>query len=143
MKRMEVYPLETDRIRPNDSLVEPIISALDKARLNPRNSDIIVVASKVVAVSEGNLEHSGIRTSRAVSRMASKYEMDPAFTRTILDEADRVFGGVRGAILTLKDGDAVANAGADQKNAPVGTIVLWPRAPDRSARKLRRRLEEH
>jgi coenzyme F420-0:L-glutamate ligase len=44
---------------------------------------------------------------------------------------------VKGALLTVKNGDAVANAGIDRKNAPDGAVVLWPRNADLSARKIR------
>ena len=62
--------------------------------------------------------------------------MDSQFVQIVLDEADTILGGVKGALLTIKNGDAVANAGIDQKNAPPHSVVLWPLDPDRSARKI-------
>jgi coenzyme F420-0:L-glutamate ligase len=38
----------------------------------------------------------------------------------------------------VKNGDAVANAGIDQKNAPEGAVVLWPLNADLSAKNIRR-----
>jgi coenzyme F420-0:L-glutamate ligase len=52
-----------------------------------------------------------------------------------------VVGGVKGALLTVKNGDAVANAGIDRKNAPEGAVVLWPRKPDLSASSIRRSIQ--
>jgi coenzyme F420-0:L-glutamate ligase len=59
--------------------------------------------------------------------------MDSRFVQTILDEADVVVGGVPGALLTIVERDATANAGVDQKNSPHGTVVLWPKNPDMTA----------
>src|SRR5207302_11131690 len=40
-------------------------------------------------------------------------------------------------LLSVKNGNAVANAGIDRKNAPEGAVVLWPRNADLSAKKIR------
>lgn len=144
MKGMRLLPLHSTLFRANTALDEPIIYALSKARVRPRDGDILAVASKAVAISEGAVELSAnVRVSAEAARYAKRYNMDMKFVQTVMDDADTFYNGVPGAILTLKDGDAVANAGADQKNAPPGTIVLWPKNPDRSARRLRRRLEGH
>jgi coenzyme F420-0:L-glutamate ligase / coenzyme F420-1:gamma-L-glutamate ligase len=141
MERMEVYPLKSRLLRPGDSLDDSIVNALRSARLRLRNGDLIAVASKVVAVSEGNIVRlSSVRPSRKARELAHRYKMDPRFVQIVLDESDKVYSGVRGALLTQKDGDAVANAGADQKNAPVGYAVLWPRNSDRTSRELRAKL---
>jgi coenzyme F420-0:L-glutamate ligase / coenzyme F420-1:gamma-L-glutamate ligase len=142
MERMEVYPLKSGLLRPGDSLDDIIASALRSARLRLRNGDLIAVASKVVAVSEGNIVRlSSVHPSRKARELAHRYKMDPRFVQIVLNESDKVYSGVRGALLTLKDGDAVANAGADQKNAPVGYAVLWPRNSDKTSRKLRAQME--
>jgi coenzyme F420-0:L-glutamate ligase/coenzyme F420-1:gamma-L-glutamate ligase len=140
--RMEVYPLKSTLLEPADSLEDSIANALRLARVKPRNGDIIAVASKVVAISEGNIVRlSRVHPSRNARELAHRYKMDPRFVQIVLDESDKVYSGVRGALLTLKDGDAVANAGADQKNAPLGYAVLWPRNSDRTSRLLRSQLE--
>jgi coenzyme F420-0:L-glutamate ligase / coenzyme F420-1:gamma-L-glutamate ligase len=142
MERMEVYPLKSGLLRPGDSLDDSIVNALRSARLRLRNGDLIAVASKVVAVSEGNIVRlSSVHPSKKARELAHRYKMDSRFVQIVLDESDKVYSGVRGALLTLKDGDAVANAGADQKNAPVGYAVLWPRNSDKTSRKLRAQME--
>jgi coenzyme F420-0:L-glutamate ligase len=62
--------------------------------------------------------------------------LPPRFVQVVIDEADRVIGGVKGVLLTVTAGDATANSGVDRKNAPSNTVVLWPKNPDLSARKL-------
>src|SRR2546422_1847188 len=140
--RMEVYPLKSSILKPGDSLQESIADALRLGRVRPRNGDVIAVASKVVAVVEGNMVRlSSVRSSKRARRLAQRYKMDPEFVQVVLNESAKVYSGVKGALLTLKDGDAVANAGADQKNAPLGYAVLWPRDSDKTSRKLRAEME--
>ncbi len=59
----------------------------------------------------------------------------------MVDEADKIYGGVKGAVLTMKEGHATANAGIDRKNAPDNTVVLWPQNPKKSARQLQNGLK--
>ena len=140
--RMEVYPLKSSILKPGDSLQESIADALSISRIRPHNGDIIAVASKVVAIVEGNMVRlSSVRPSKRARRLAQRYKMDPEFVQVVLNESDKVYSGVNGALLTLKDGDAVANAGADQKNAPLGHAVLWPRDSDKTSRGLRAQME--
>jgi coenzyme F420-0:L-glutamate ligase len=68
--------------------------------------------------------------------------MDQRLGAIVLEEADRILGGVRGFLLTVKNGILTANAGIDLKNCPPGTAILWPKNADRSAALLRKRLEK-
>ena len=96
------------------------------------------MASKAVAIAEGRLRPlSQVRPSRRAIGLGRQYSLPPDFVQVVIDEADQIYGGVKGALLTLKDGEATANAGVDQKNAPEGFVVLWPANPDISARKIR------
>jgi coenzyme F420-0:L-glutamate ligase len=63
--------------------------------------------------------------------------MEPRFAEVVLQEADEVFWGVSKALLTLKDDVLIPNAGVDQKNAPEGCVVLWPKNPFRAAENIR------
>ena len=68
--------------------------------------------------------------------------MPPEFVQVVLEESEKVYGGVPGALLTLKNGQATANAGIDRKNAPGNAVVLWPLDAEASARRLRRKLRK-
>ena len=135
---MELYPLRSSLIRPGDSIVSKFSEALSRRNVRLRDGDIVAMASKAVAIAEGRLRPlSQVRPSRRAIRLGRQYSLPPDFVQVVIDEADQVYGGVKGALLTLKDGEATANAGVDQKNAPEGFVVLWPANPDVSARKIR------
>ncbi len=140
---MEVLPLKSGLIRPRDSLAEAFVEAASKAHVRLRNGDIVAVASKAVAVAENRLLRiSNLKPSEKASRMARKFRLEPSLAQVVLSESDMVIGGVPGALLTIKDGVASANAGVDQKNAPPGFVVLWPRDADASARRFRASLQK-
>jgi coenzyme F420-0:L-glutamate ligase / coenzyme F420-1:gamma-L-glutamate ligase len=136
-------PLRSDIVKPGDPVIDMLSKALDKHRVHLRSRDIVAVSSKIVAISEGRVRDlDSARPSRRASKLAGKYSLDARFVEIVLDEADAVVGGVSGALLAVKDGDAVANAGIDQKNAPPQSVVLWPVNPDMSARRIQTAIKE-
>ncbi len=134
---MELIPLKSELITPGASIAEKIQGSLQRAKVKIRNKDIIAIASKVVATAEGRVTQlNRVMVSRAARELARRHGMPAPVVQVVLDEADEVYGGVTGALLTLKNGDAIANSGVDQKNAPPGSVVLWPLDPGASAKKL-------
>ncbi len=140
---MEVLPLISARIiRPGDSIPKSFVQALRKGKHQLRNKDIVAVASKAVAVAERRIVRlSDISPGRRARQLSKRFRLTPQFAQLVADESDEIYGGVEGALLTLKNGEATANAGADQKNAPKGSAVLWPSRPACSANKIRKSLE--
>ena len=138
---MQLYPLKSKLVLPGDSLSARFIDALSAARLKVRNGDIVAVASKVVSLSEGNLVSlREIKSTDLARRLGRKFEMLPEFAQVVLNEADAVYGGVPGVLLTLKNGNAVANSGVDRKNALGDSVIPWPADSHRSAEMIRRAL---
>ncbi|HDI46586.1 MAG TPA: hypothetical protein ENF82_02135, partial [Candidatus Methanomethylia archaeon] len=135
MAGIKVIPLKLkDKVLPGDDWVLKIISCLNELQLSLMDSDVLVISAKVVSIAEGSaVKLSSIQPTDKAQELAKLYGMDPRFTQLILDEADFVMGGVRGALLTVKRGIFVANAGVDLSNAPPGYAVPWPRDPDKSA----------
>ncbi len=135
---MIVYPLPSQLVRERDAIPELLSEALSKKKIRLRTEDVIAISSKVIAISEGRIRSlSDMMPTRRARKLGGRYSLPPAFVQIVLEEADEVLGGVKGALLTIKDGDAAANAGIDRKNAPEGSVVLWPSNPDSSARKIR------
>lgn len=135
---MIVYAIRSDLARPGDAVPELLFNALAKNRVRLKNLDIVAVSSKIVGIAEKRIRYlDGIKPGSKARKLARKHSITPAFAQAVLDEADKVVGGVNGALLTVKNGDAVANAGIDRKNAPESGVVLWPRNPNLSASRIR------
>jgi coenzyme F420-0:L-glutamate ligase/coenzyme F420-1:gamma-L-glutamate ligase len=136
-------PIETELVQPGQDLGLVITKAFEKRRLRLRRGDVVAVPSKVVSISEGRiLRLDEVHCSKAAARLAKKWRMDNRLAQVVIDEADLVLGGVSGFMLTVKDNVLTPNAGVDSKNSPPGTVTLWPKNPGRSAKRLRKILED-
>jgi coenzyme F420-0:L-glutamate ligase/coenzyme F420-1:gamma-L-glutamate ligase len=135
-KRMRLYAIKTGRVEIDNSIVQVALNSLKKQNLQLENNDILALASKIVAYSEGRLIRvADVEPSEKARKLAGKFDLQPEFAELILREADVVYGGVKKAVLTLKNGIMTANAGIDNKNAPPGFVILWPSNPPEWARR--------
>lgn len=138
---MKLFGISTKLIRHGDNLVDVILEAIKKQGLDIKDRDLLAIASKAVAVAQNRLvKLSSIEPSEEAKMLAEKYELEPSFVEVVLREAEKVYGGVTKALLTLKNNMLVANAGVDRKNAPEGYVILWPLNPFESAEKIRREI---
>jgi coenzyme F420-0:L-glutamate ligase len=120
---MEVLPLVLPRIE-RRRVLRPALEGALRGAGGVRPGDVVAVTSKVISFDEGRLvDLARVRPTKRAQQLARRSGVDPAFARLVLDEADQVFGAVPGAILTLKAGHLIANAGADLSNAPPGFAV--------------------
>lgn len=143
-QKMQVLGVRTPLFKPGDDLMKVILYALKKEGLALLDDDVLALSSKIVSFAEGRLSKlSEVKPSRRAELLAKRYRLTPAFTELILREADSILGGVTRALLTLNNGVLTANAGIDNKNAPKGHVVLWPRNPQRSAERIRRKIKRH
>ena len=107
-----------------------------------REGDVIVISSKFVAVSEGRVVRlAKVRAGARARELAKEHRMDPRLCELVLRESDEVIGGIPGFILASKDGLITPNAGIDKSNAKHGSVVLYPRRPEASARRIREALK--
>jgi coenzyme F420-0:L-glutamate ligase len=107
-----------------------------------RDGDVLVISSKFVAVSEGRVvKLSGVEPGARAMELASRYRMDPRLCELVVRESDEVLGGIPGFILAMKDGLMTPNAGIDKSNVRHGMVVLYPRRPEASARRIRESLQ--
>jgi coenzyme F420-0:L-glutamate ligase len=140
---VQLYPLKSKLILAGDSITRRLVEALSVAKLGVRNGDIVAVASKVVSLSERNVVSlAKVKPTILARRLGHQFDIPPEFAQVVLDESDAVYGGVPGVLLTLKNGDAVANSGVDRKNAPGENVIPWPVNPQRSAEKIRRTVNQ-
>lgn len=112
-------------IEPGDDLAS--LLAIAVAPLNPVKGDILVVTHKVVSKAEGAIAPA---------------ETDEDYRRAVAAEASAVVRR-RGDMLiaVTRHGFVCANAGVDRSNVTGDRVVLLPRHPDRSAHRLRTRLQ--
>jgi coenzyme F420-0:L-glutamate ligase len=135
---VRVVPLVTGVLNPGDDLSARLQLAWEEAGEPPEAGDVLVVASKAVAMWEGRVvDLSTVEVSDRAEEMALATGLPPAFCQVAIDESDRVLGGVPGALLTYSRGILVANGGADLSNVPEGHAVLWPEDAWEAARRLR------
>jgi coenzyme F420-0:L-glutamate ligase / coenzyme F420-1:gamma-L-glutamate ligase len=131
------------QVRAGDDLAGLIISALDGEPL--RDGQVVVIAHKAVSKAEGAVValidvHPGPRARE----LAAEQGRDPRAVQVVLDESAELLRAERGVLICrTHHGLVCANAGVDASNASSpDTLVLLPRDPDASARRLRARLRE-
>ncbi len=135
---LRLFPIKTDIIRQGDNIVDAVIKAMEKQGLTFGDGDILVLASKIIAYAENRIvELKGIKSCKEAKKLASKFAIPPELAELILQEAEEIYGGVEKAVLTLKDGVLMPNAGIDNKNAPEDAVVLWPKNPKKWAKNIR------
>lgn len=136
--KITMYPIKTKLIKQNDNLLEIILEGLTRQNLTLENRDILVIAETALSTSQGNLvEIEKVSPSRRAIELSRKYEIEPRIVEIILNEADKIFGGVKGCILAEKNGLLLANAGIDSSNVPIGYVSLLPKNPKKSIEKMR------
>lgn len=135
--------IKTRIVKAGDDIVEVILEGIKHADIELKDYDILAVSSKVVALSEGRIVSlEEVRPSEEALKLAEQCKLPPEFVEIVLKEADEIYGGVNGVVLTLKNGVLQANAGVDRSNAPPGYAILLPENPSESARIIRKRIFE-
>jgi len=121
-----------------------IVEACKKSGLAIRNRDVIVVTHKIISKAEGRiLDLSTIIPSSFAKKSGVHLGKDPRQVEVILSESRRLVKMVRGLIIAeTQQGFVCANAGVDQSNVKLGKVVLLPKRPDKSAKKIRDKLRE-
>ncbi len=119
--------------------------------LAPRNGDILVVAHKVISKAEGALvDLRDVTPSQEALDLAARLDRDARRIEVVLRESTEVLRvkpprGERMGVLICRHrlGMVCANAAVDESNVPgADTVLLLPRDPDESARRLREALRK-
>ena len=140
---MEILPIKTKVIKAGDNLAKIILDSIYNQGIEIKNGDIIAISSKVISTTTKRIINlKKIKPSNKAQELAKKYSLEPEFVELILKECEKIYGGVKKAILTLKNGILTVNAGVDHKNAPEGYASLWPMNPQLEADKLRKEIQE-
>lgn len=125
---MLLIPLKTPLIQPGQELFPVLQRAVNDASESLQEKDIVILASKIVAYSQGRLVE-----------VKDKEE----FRELVKQEADQIVDEGNDAmtmVLTLKENVLIPNAGIDSSNTPQGQVVLWPKRSFEFAQQFRRQL---
>jgi len=140
---MRLYAIKTKIIKTGDNLADVILKSLKGQNLQLEDDDVLAITSKIIAYAETRLvKLKGITPSNKAKELAQRFSLQPEFAELILREADKIYGGVKKAILTLKKGILTANAGIDNKNAPFDYVVLWPNNAKKWVKHIREEIKQ-
>jgi coenzyme F420-0:L-glutamate ligase/coenzyme F420-1:gamma-L-glutamate ligase len=137
-RRLTCLPLgPIPDIRPGDPLAGLLA---ESAPEDLADGDVLVVAHKVVSKAEGCVRRlDAIQPGERALALAAEHGKDARLVQAVLDESAELLRARDGVFICVtKHGFVCANAGVDQSNATAeGELVLLPRDPDASARRLR------
>jgi coenzyme F420-0:L-glutamate ligase/coenzyme F420-1:gamma-L-glutamate ligase len=137
---IQIIPLNgLEEINKGDNVGELLLGACKSMKLRIMSNDIIVVTHKIVSKAEGQVfDLNSFVPSRFATRVGRHIGKDPRQVEAILSESRRLVKMVKGLIISETfHGFVCANAGVDQSNVKKGNLVLLPKRPDISARKIR------
>ncbi len=144
MPEIRAYPLPgLPEIREGDDLAELIAGVLEPGR--ELGGTVVAIAHKVISKSEGAVvDLAGVTAGERAVRIGGEQGRDPRVVQVILDQSAEILREQRGVLITrTHHGFVCANAGVDASNAAhAEQLILLPRDPDSSARRIRARLRE-
>ncbi|HSF85176.1 MAG TPA: coenzyme F420-0:L-glutamate ligase [Acidimicrobiia bacterium] len=128
MTPMTVIPVEgIGEVVPGDDVATVILEALQASEIGVADGDVLVVTHKIVSKAEGRLAEA---------------PADPDYRRIAEQEAATIVRRRGDLIITItQHGFICANAGVDRSNVAGDQVVLLPVDPDRSAHRIRTRIE--
>jgi len=130
-------------VRAGDDLAELIVAAAGERPIG--EGTLVAVAHKAVSKSEGAVVSlAGVRPSRRARELAARMagsgaEKDAREIEVVLEQSAELLRAERGVLICrTHHGLVCANAGVDASNVPgEEELVLLPRDPDASARRVR------
>jgi coenzyme F420-0:L-glutamate ligase/coenzyme F420-1:gamma-L-glutamate ligase len=133
-----------------DDLAALIAAGAERSGEALSDGQLIVIAHKAVSKCEGavvslaDVQPSERARELAVEAAAAGQERDARAIQVVLDESAEIVRAERGVIIArTHHGFVCANAGVDASNsADAETLIVLPRDPDASARRIRARLRE-
>ena len=135
-------------VEPGDDLGAIAAAALRANEIVPQDSDVLVVAQKVVSKAEGRyVDVASVEPGARAVALAAEVDKDPRFVEIVLSEAKRVVRHRPGLLIVEhRLGFVMANAGIDHSNISAGPagerVLLLPVDPDGSAERLRQQIAE-
>ena len=140
MNKVELIPVQgLPSIDPGDNIPLIISQALEQNNLILNQNDILVIAHKIVSISEKRLVNiQKVKAGKKAILMAKKCKKDPKLIQLILDNAKDVLRINKDFLITRDlNGIVAANSGIDQSNYfHKDFAVLLPKNSNKSAKKI-------
>ena len=143
-------------IRQDDNLADIVVKSLQETNIELQHNDIFVFAQKVISKAEGRtMDLATVTPSQQAIDLAEQTQKDVRLIELVLQESDEVLRTRVGLIIVEhKLGFVCANAGIDHSNVdsplpastsrderPEDWVLLLPRDPDLSSRKMREEIK--
>ena len=137
-------------VRAGDDLAALIAGTLDAQRPHTplRDGQLLAIAHKVISKAESAVVAlADVAPSARAREIAEEQGKDARAVQVVLNQSSEVLRVANGVLICrTHHGFVCANAGVDASNAAredgAGTLIVLPRDPDGSARRLRARLHE-
>ena len=135
------------RVKPGDDIAALIVKSVKDSGIVPANSDVFVIAQKIVSKAEGRyVDLAEITPSQRASDLAAATHKDPRLVEVILSESTEVVRHREGVIIVAhRLGFVMANAGIDRsnvdRNSGTERVLLLPENPDGSCAALKAQLD--
>jgi len=139
-------------VRAGDDLAALLLERLGASCWTLRDSDVVVLAQKIVSKAEGrHVNLADVVPSARALALAEHVHKDPRLVELILSESNRIVRAAKDVLIVEhRLGFIMANAGIDQSNVGAGEggegaeyALLLPFDPDASAARVRAALELH
>ena len=142
--RLELFAIPNfPMVREGDNLPALIADSLARAGLTLHDSDVVVLAQKIVSKSEGrSVDLATVLPTPEAKKLAAEVGKDPRIVQVVLSDSVKVVRSRPNLmIMQHRLGFVMANAGVDQSNvAPADGVhraLLLPIDPDGSAEAVR------
>jgi len=129
------YPL----VKEGDDLSELLLSTMKRTMIEFDVGDIVVISHSIVSVAESCLyDISSVNPSESAIEIASNQheEHSAELVEIALHEASEIIREYPVLITKTHQGIITDFSGVDESNAPNGKIIVLPKNPDATARKI-------
>ena len=140
MNSMNLIPLTgIPKVKPGDEISTFIIKSIKRKNIKISKNDLIVIAHKIVSISENRfVELNKVKVGKRAISLSKKIDKSKEFCQLILDNSKKIIKIKKGVIITENRlGIITANAGIDQSNINKKDFcLLLPLNPNATARKI-------
>ncbi|WP_338727055.1 coenzyme F420-0:L-glutamate ligase [Haladaptatus sp. DJG-WS-42] len=136
---MELFSVpDLPEVRPGDD-----IAALVAGRVSLESDDVVVIASTIISKAEGRQANLAdfpagprARELAATLEAITGEEKDPRFAQAVLEESTDIVMDAPFLLTETRFGHVGVNAGIDRSNVPDADLLLLPKRPSESAKRI-------